>query len=94
MATKDTFDDTRRQASVEAWLGPGTMRLLEARGVSEGRHCLEVGAGGGTIPVWLCQRVGPTGRVVATDIDMRFLDVIERPNLEVRRHDIIYSCHS
>ena len=32
-------------------------------------HCLEVGAGGGSIAHWLCQAVGPTGRVLATDID-------------------------
>jgi trans-aconitate methyltransferase len=47
-----------------------------------------VGAGGGSIARWLAERVGPTGIVVATDIDTRFLDGQELPNLEVRRHDI------
>jgi ubiquinone/menaquinone biosynthesis C-methylase UbiE len=56
--------------------------------VAEGWHCLEVGAGGGSIATWLCDRVGAAGHVVATDIDPRFLDAVGSPNLEVRRHDI------
>src|SRR5215472_15700218 len=35
-----------------------------------------------------CVRVGVTGRVLATDIDPRFLETLSYPNLEVRRHDI------
>ena len=38
---------------------------------------------------WLSTRVGPTGRVVATDIELRFLGRISAPNLEVRQHDIL-----
>jgi SAM-dependent methyltransferase len=65
------------------------MRHLEARGVGEGWNCLEVGAGGGSITAWLCARVAPTGHVVATDIDTRFLDSLQRPNLTILRHDIL-----
>jgi len=36
----------------------------------------------------LCERVGSTGSVVATDIDPRFLEVIHEPNIDVRRHDL------
>jgi SAM-dependent methyltransferase len=32
--------------------------------------------------------VGADGRVLATDLDPRFVDEIDAPNLEVRRHDI------
>jgi SAM-dependent methyltransferase len=39
--------------------------------------------------VWLADRVGPTGRVVATDIDLTYLARLKAPNLEVRRHDIL-----
>lgn len=35
---------------------------------------LDVGAGGGSISQWLCDRVGPEGSVVAVDADTRFLD--------------------
>ena len=70
---------------------PGTIRHLAARGVQEGWTCLEVGAGLGTITRWLSERVGPCGRVVATDIDTRFLDALGLDNVEVRRHDILTS---
>lgn len=78
----------RRLALLEAELDPGTIRHLQALGVGEGWHCLEVGGGGGSIADLLCQRVGPSGRVLATDIDTRFLETLNRPNLDVRRHDI------
>jgi len=50
--------------------------------VGDGWRCLEVGGGGGSITEWLCRRVGPTGRVVATDINTRFLDALDFENLE------------
>jgi SAM-dependent methyltransferase len=49
---------------------------------------LEIGAGAGSIAAWLCRRVGPTGQVVATDLQTKFLEAIDAPNLEVRKHDI------
>ncbi len=49
---------------------------------------MEVGAGGGSMAQWLCRKVGPSGRVVATDLQTKFLEAIDAPNLEVRRHDI------
>jgi 2-polyprenyl-3-methyl-5-hydroxy-6-metoxy-1,4-benzoquinol methylase len=65
-----------------------TIRHLVNRGVTEGWHCLEVGGGGGSISLWLADRVGPTGHVIATDIDPRFLEPLIAKNLEVQRHDI------
>ena len=77
-----------RFAALSALFDPGTVRHLEARGVGRGWQCLEVGAGSGSIASWLADRVGPTGRVLATDIDPRFLESEKLPNLEVRCHDI------
>jgi 2-polyprenyl-3-methyl-5-hydroxy-6-metoxy-1,4-benzoquinol methylase len=57
-------------------------------GLTSGWQCLELGAGAGSIACWLAARVGPSGQVVATDIDPRFLQDLKLPNLEVRRHDI------
>jgi hypothetical protein len=37
----------------------------------------------------MCKRVGKTGRVVATDLDTRFLDAIDESNLEVLHHDVV-----
>jgi len=68
---------------------PGTVRHLEALGVGEGWRCLEVGGGGGSIASWLCDRVGTTGRVVATDLDTRFLERLDRSNLEIRRQNLL-----
>jgi ubiquinone/menaquinone biosynthesis C-methylase UbiE len=45
--------------------------------------------GRGSIAAWLSERVGPTGQVIATDIGTRFLETLQRPNLEVRRHNIV-----
>ena len=57
--------------------------------VQPGWRCLEVGAGRGSMAVWLATQVGPTGHVVATDLDPRYLERLELPNLEVRRHNIL-----
>jgi SAM-dependent methyltransferase len=79
----------KRLALQAGIIDPNTIRHLEMRGVSTGWKCLEVGAGAGSIAQWLSRRVGPAGRVVATDIDLRFLQRVGAPNLEVRRHDIL-----
>lgn len=80
-----------RLAALTAAFDAHTRRHLLARGVRPGWHCLEVGAGNGSIAEWLAGQVGPGGRVVATDLDPRHLaPVAERagPWLEVVRHDL------
>ena len=57
--------------------------------VQPGWRCLEVGAGRGSMAVWLAEQVGPTGHVVATDLDTRYLSRLEIPNLEVIEHNIL-----
>lgn len=79
----------QRLCGLEHLLDPGTIRHLEALGVGEGWHCLEVGAGGGSIAEWLCRRVGHNGYVMATDLDTRFLELLTVPNLDVHHHDIV-----
>ena len=75
--------------ALAAIFDPGTIRHIEERGISREWKCLEVGGGGGSIAAWLCERTGPAGRVLATDIDTGFLEKLCLPNLEVRRHDIV-----
>lgn len=65
-----------------------TIRHLAKTGIEKGWDCLEVGGGGGSIASWMCERVGGKGRVLATDIEPRFLRTLCFNNLEVRRHDI------
>lgn len=67
----------------------GSIQYLEDRGVGPGWNCLEVGGGGGSIAAWLAARVGPTGHVLVTDLDPRFLDGSKLSNLEVRCHNIV-----
>lgn len=78
-----------RFAALPLIFDPGTIRHLEARGVAPGWKCLEVGAGGGSIAKWLVERVAPSGHVLATDIDTRFLETFRATNLEVREHNIV-----
>lgn len=79
----------RRRALLEHHLDPITRRRMEALGVREGWRCLEVGGGGGSVARWLCGQVGAAGSVVATDIDIRFLEEISAANFEARRHDLM-----
>lgn len=67
---------------------PTTFRHLEALGVGPGWRCWEVGAGGTSVASWLAKRVGPTGRVLATDIDTSRVAPAGRPPVEVRVHDV------
>lgn len=73
---------------IEQFNDPSTFRHLDTIGVGDGWRCLEVGAGAGSVVRWLSQRAGPGGNVVAADLDVRFLNDITAPNVEVRRCDI------
>lgn len=82
-------DEQERLRALEASTDPATTRNLADLGVATGWHCLEVGAGGGSIVRWLSERVGSGGKVVAADIDTRFVERIDLPNVEARRVDIL-----
>jgi SAM-dependent methyltransferase len=88
-AQAEALDEVARLRLIEAECDPHTFRYLDAISVGEGWRCLEVGAGAGSVVRWLSNRVGPTGQVIAADIDPKFLlgDLCE-PNVEVRRCDI------
>src|SRR5687768_14916227 len=87
--THDWAGEEERLGGLSAFYDPGTRRHLDSVGVGAGWNCLEVGAGAGSIACWLAERVGPTGRVVATDLDTGMLERLAVPNVEVRRHDIV-----
>lgn len=78
----------QRLGLIEEVLDPWTIRHLEGVGIGPGWRCAELGAGGGSIARWLCSRVGPQGRVVAVDLDTRFLEGGGEPTLEVRQADL------
>jgi len=78
-----------RLAGIEATWDPGTRALLDRLGLRAGMRCLEAGAGGGSIAVWMAERVGPDGSVLATDLDTAHLEPLAGGVLEVRRHDLV-----
>ncbi|MEV6010974.1 methyltransferase domain-containing protein [Streptomyces sp. NPDC051976] len=67
---------------------PVTFRHIDALGIGAGMRCWEVGAGGPSVPLGLAERVGPTGTVVATDIDTSWTRDIAGGAIEVLRHDV------
>lgn len=86
----NTWDHAgRRLALLESQLDPITHRRLGATGIGVGRRCLEVGGGGGSITRWLCEQVGATGHVLATDIKPELLAQMQYPQLKIHRHDIL-----
>lgn len=80
---------SERLRLLAALLDDGTSRLLDRLGVQPGWRCLEVGAGGGSVAAWLCDRTAPGGSVLATDLDTTVLQQLTHPNLEVRAHDVL-----
>lgn len=77
-----------RLQMLERIFDPGTQRRLLSAGLTTGWHCLEVGAGAGSIVRWLEQRVGPSGKVVALDTDPRFLRGSGSSTIEIQQGDI------
>ena len=86
-ASAEAGDELARLRLIENAFDPQTFRYLDSIGVGEGWRCLEVGSGAGSVVRWLANRVGPTGHVIAADIDPKFLGDLCEPNIEVRRCD-------
>jgi SAM-dependent methyltransferase len=86
------LDNARVEAGERfAWLAElfdGVTRgHFDRLGLKAGWRCWEVGAGGPSIPEALATVVGPTGYVLATDINSAWLD--PHGGYEVLRHDIV-----
>ena len=59
--------------AIRAWLRPSTDAMLNMAGVAPGQTVLDVAAGAGDQTLDLAARVGPGGRVVASDISAQIL---------------------
>src|SRR6266571_4995104 len=77
--------ERRRVQVLAESLDENTIGHLRGLGAGAGWRCLEVGAGSGSVARWLAGQAG-AGRVVATDVDTRFVDVPD--GVEVLRHDV------
>ncbi|MFF6786391.1 methyltransferase domain-containing protein [Streptomyces sp. NPDC012510] len=87
LLNKDLPTEATRLRLLEQTYDPRTVEILERLDIAPTWRCLELGAGAGSIAYWLADRV-PRGRVVAADIDPRFIDADRSPQLSVRRMDI------
>lgn len=94
MTNKDYLLENRkteaaqRFASLSALFNPGTLRQFDACGMTQGWRCWEVGAGGAALVRILAELVGPTGYVLATDIDDAWAQDAAAQNVEVRKQDV------
>lgn len=59
------------------WLGEATETMIELADVRDGSAVLDVAAGAGEQSLRIARRVGPTGRVLATDIAPELLERAE-----------------
>jgi len=60
--------------SREQWQMP--VRVMDEIGVRSGMTVADVGAGDGWFTFYLAERVGPSGRVIAEDIDAKALEAV------------------
>lgn len=65
-----------------------TFDHIDGTGIGPGWRCWEVGAGGPSVTRFLAGRVGESGRVLATDIDLTWVAEAAGQQVEVRRHDL------
>src|SRR5512136_1611304 len=59
---------------VRAWLREATDAMIDMAGIRRGSHVLDIAAGAGDQTLDIAERVGPEGRVLATDISSAILD--------------------
>lgn len=63
----------RHSALIGKWLQDVTPAMLDAAGIAAGSRVLDIAAGAGDQTLSIARRVGPAGRVLATDISARIL---------------------
>jgi SAM-dependent methyltransferase len=84
-----TDDEAERLGKLQGLHDEATIRRLRALGLGPGWHCLELGAGAGSIATWMADEVGPTGTVTAVDRDTGQLQSLrQRPGVSVLEDDL------
>jgi SAM-dependent methyltransferase len=77
----------QRFDALSVLFNPSTFRHAQALGLTAGWRVWEVGAGSPSVPLYWASQAGPSGHVLATDIDTSWLGG-DDSNYEVRRHDV------
>jgi len=73
-------DEGNRLRLLETIADPRSIRLLGGLGVQPGWRCAELGAGGGSMAMWLADQVGQQGSVLAVDRDVTLLKHLDGRN--------------
>ena len=77
-----------RLLAIEDEFDPDSCRRLSQIGIAAGWSALEIGAGMGSMMSWMAAQVGAKGKVVAVDIDTRFIETTNLSNVEVQCLDV------
>jgi SAM-dependent methyltransferase len=80
--------EEQRLAGLERQLDLVSQAVLLQLGLSAGWRCWEVGAGRGSMAVWLARQVTAGGSVLASDVDISGLADVDHGNIAVVRHDL------
>jgi SAM-dependent methyltransferase len=81
-------EELERLQAIEQVFDPASRKRIQSTGITTNWRCLEVGAGAGAIAQWMAAVVGEGGKVVALDLDTRFVANIKSSNVEVLAADI------
>ncbi|MBW4466440.1 MAG: class I SAM-dependent methyltransferase [Pegethrix bostrychoides GSE-TBD4-15B] len=81
-------EEFERLQAIEQVFDPASRKRIQSTGITTNWRCLEVGAGAGSITQWMAGVVGESGKVVAVDLDTRFVANLKSSNVEVLEADI------
>lgn len=68
----------RHMPQIRDWLAPTTEAMLDLAGIGPGSRVLDVAAGSGDQTLDIARRIGPGGRVLATDLSPAILELARR----------------
>jgi SAM-dependent methyltransferase len=87
LLSNDASEAMDRFTAFTTLFDPATFRHLDGLGLAPGWRCWEVGAGGTSVLDHLSERVGPTGYVLGTDINLAWA-VAAASTVELLEHDV------
>jgi SAM-dependent methyltransferase len=76
---------------IDTWLGEATEVMFDLAGITTGSKVLDVAAGAGGQSIAAARRVGPHGRVLATDISQHLLDYADHAARMAGLADVVAS---
>ncbi len=81
-------EERQRLRQLAASMNEESQDVIRRLGIAPGWRCLEVGAAEGSMSRWMAEQIGLSGRVLACDIDTRFLADLALRQVEVRELDV------